>query len=365
MITWNMQASWPPPTVDKLRAKLMPKDMHHLYVIGTEECENTIAKSVLVPSKRRWEEFLGQVLGANYQIVCGHALQATHSIVFAHSTVVGNISNIKSAAVSTGLGRGNKRLGNKGGIGISLCVGTTSFLFITAHLAAHNKGLERRNEEYHTITSNLTRRLFSEDSELLSHSATTTPENPISSSVCHEEEDDDAHPVDQSETGSPTESDKNSTDTPLAPVDHVFWAGDLNYRVDATRETADKLTASGDLEALLLHDQLRNVLRQGGAFSGMREARITFQPTYKYDSDSDVFDSSAKQRIPSWTDRILYKAETASLVEIVAYDSVQDIRISDHRPVFADFRVRVCMGTGATVTSNEMGETTSQVCGIM
>ncbi|GIQ84926.1 hypothetical protein KIPB_006510, partial [Kipferlia bialata] len=40
--------------------------------------------------------------------------------------------------------------------------------------------------------------------------------------------------------------------------------------------------------------------------SCLKEAPITFLPTYKLERHSDLYDRSDKQRIPGWTDRILY-----------------------------------------------------------
>lgn len=39
----------------------------------------------------------------------------------------------------------------------------------------------------------------------------------------------------------------------------------------------------------------------GNAFQQYSEQPITFFPSYKYDLDSDVYDSSPKKRTPSWT----------------------------------------------------------------
>merc|ERR1711871_510259 len=93
-------------------------------------------------------------------MLCGHALQATHNIVYAHRGVLPFISAIKTHAVSTGVKLPGNRLGNKGGIGISFSVGGTAMVFINAHLAHAMEGYDRRNEEYWTITAGLARALI-------------------------------------------------------------------------------------------------------------------------------------------------------------------------------------------------------------
>ena len=39
----------------------------------------------------------------------------------------------------------------------------------------------------------------------------------------------------------------------------------------------------------------------GHAFCGFSEQPITFYPSYKFDPGTDHYDSSEKQRVPSWT----------------------------------------------------------------
>ena len=84
--------------------------------------------------------------------------------------------------------------------------------------------------------------------------------------------------------------------------------------------------------SLLRHDQLLRTISEGHAFPGFAEGEIAFPPTFKFDKGSKGYDSSHKQRIPAWTDRILFKPND---VKVIEYDCVQDALHSDHRPVFA------------------------------
>ena len=62
---------------------------------------------------------------------------------------------------------------------------------------------------------------------------------------------------------------------------------------------------------LLQYDQLSREMRAGNVFNNLKEERITFPPTYKLIPGSKVYDRGddpEKTRIPSYTDRILYKA---------------------------------------------------------
>ena len=59
-------------------------------------------------------------------------------------------------------------------------------------------------------------------------------------------------------------------------------------------------------------------------------------PTYKYKDFSNEFDYS---RIPGWTDRILYKSKEYYDIMLCEYSSINNISISDHKPVYAIFKI--------------------------
>lgn len=45
--------------------------------------------------------------------------------------------------------------GNKGGVGIRFDLHSSSFCFVTAHLAAGHKNFEERNRDYNTIATGM------------------------------------------------------------------------------------------------------------------------------------------------------------------------------------------------------------------
>jgi hypothetical protein len=115
----------------------------------------------------------------------------------------------------------------------------------------------------------------------------------------------------------------------------------LNYRIDQRRELVIQSIQSGDLDALLPHDQLLKEMQNNPGFRlrSFIEPPITFPPTYKYDRGSNEFDSSEKRRIPAWCDRILFRSR-GDRVHCEHYKRYEP-NISDHRPVSGGFRVEV------------------------
>ena len=49
-ITWNLQANTP-PSIEDIRKELLRENTYHLYIIGSEECENSIAYSAVNTKK--------------------------------------------------------------------------------------------------------------------------------------------------------------------------------------------------------------------------------------------------------------------------------------------------------------------------
>ena len=151
IVTWNQQAR-PHPRRDRLRERLLTEDRYHLYVIGTQECEHSIAHSLVNQSKLQWETLLRETLGHNYEMIQSHTLQASHLIMFMHKALTPLITNISSFSVPCGLGN---QLGNKGAIAISMKISSTSYLFVNSHLASGQGAYQLRNLNYHRIQTQL------------------------------------------------------------------------------------------------------------------------------------------------------------------------------------------------------------------
>ncbi|KAJ0025170.1 hypothetical protein Pint_08899 [Pistacia integerrima] len=127
---------------------------------------------------------------------------------------------------------------------------------------------------------------------------------------------------------------------PYAKRAHItVWLGDLNYRINGITTHPTRNLIQKDLHHKLLtsKDQLLQEAKRGQIFNGYCEGSLTFKPTFKYNVGSSNYDTSHKVRVPSWTDRILFKIEDPDKINasLHGYKSVDDIYSSDHKPVKA------------------------------
>lgn len=70
----------------------------------------------------------------------------------------------------------------------------------------------------------------------------------------------------------------------LSEADMVIFLGDFNYRLDGiSYDEARDFVSQRCFDWLRERDQLRVEMAAGNVFQGMREADITFPPTYKFE----------------------------------------------------------------------------------
>nr|CDI53075.1 related to INP52-phosphatidylinositol phosphate phosphatase [Melanopsichium pennsylvanicum 4] len=143
----------------------------------------------------------------------------------------------------------------------------------------------------------------------------------------------------------------NNMEHAIMDHDLILHLGDLNFRLDLSHSEAHRLIRSRQYDILYRYDQLGSLRTSGSLFDDFEEGKINFAPTYKFDKGTDRYDTSDKQRIPAWTDRILWAVtqeweddgglNSATAETKFAYESVPNIKFSDHRPVRATLLIRI------------------------
>jgi hypothetical protein len=233
--------------------------------------------------------------------------------VFAKRSVANAVSRVGSDTAFVGIGG---VAGNKGAIGVRFAVYDTEFVIVNSHLAAHQAEVHRRNEDFASIVGSL--------SALRDH-----PRLDLLSSTLH----------------------------------HVFWLGDLNYRVDLKREHVCQLVDAKDFGELAKADQLGKAIRSGEAFLGFEEGELSFPPTYRFERGSRKYETT-KMRVPSYTDRVLWHTLPGiASPKLQSYFSVDSILTSDHNPVVALFEAPLVHTSGLR-KMEEIGEDVSQDDGL-
>ncbi|XP_064146733.1 phosphatidylinositol polyphosphate 5-phosphatase type IV isoform X5 [Loxodonta africana] len=294
--TWNMQGQKElPPNLDEL---LLPAEADYaqdMYVIGVQEgCSD----------RREWETRLQETLGPHYVPLHSAAHGVLYLSVFLRRDLIWFCSEVECSTVTT---RIVSHIKTKGALGVSFTFFGTSFLFITSHFTSGDGKVAERLLDY-------TRTI-----QALALPKSVPDTNPYRSS-----------PADVT-----------------TRFDEVFWFGDFNFRLSVGRAVVEALLRQKlemDMSALLQHDQLTREMKQGAIFKGFQEADIHFLPSYKFDIGKDTYDSTSKQRTPSYTDRVVYRSRHKDDICPVKYSSCRSIRTSDHRPVYGLFRVKVRPG---------------------
>lgn len=79
------------------------------------------------------------------------------------------------------------------------------------------------------------------------------------------------------------------------------------------------------------------------------EGKLEFNPTYKYTKGTATYVHMGKggssKRDPAWCDRVLFRGD----VELKAYNAYMNISQSDHKPVYAEFHLKVKDNLGKTM----------------
>lgn len=117
----------------------------------------------------------------------------------------------------------------------------------------------------------------------------------------------------------------------------------LFYNIDETYTQLSINEQAKVISELFEFDQLNDQMARGQTFPYFDEMEICFKPTYKFDKGTDFYDTSEKQRVPSWTDRILTYTKNKNVTSLaqLIYNSIPQYKFSDHKPVYGIFNAEL------------------------
>jgi len=128
---------------------------------------------------------------------------------------------------------------------------------------------------------------------------------------------------------------------------HTFFLGDLNFRTrfenkhshEENVASAKALIESGALSTLYSLDELQQGLKNEDFLAGFQTLVCPFQPTFKVEREPGI--NYKGQRIPSWTDRILFRSSPGlkDHLKALSYEACPDFITSDHKPIRGAFCV--------------------------
>jgi hypothetical protein len=114
----------------------------------------------------------------------------------------------------------------------------------------------------------------------------------------------------------------------------------MNFRLEGTVDKIMEMMNQNQYLELRAMCQLIHEIDKHVIFEGYVKGNIyQFTPTYKVIIDSDTF--KTKHRAPAWTDRIFYRCNEPDQLILTNYDSNNLVKQSDHRPLFAQFLLKI------------------------
>lgn len=317
-----------------------------MYIFCFQEAMKLSVRRVLkdLVSAHDREEHCGHLrqhlesrLPPGYTKVHSEEMVGLFMIVFALESVQTQLQYAQSAVVA----RGFIGLGNKGACAIRMRISDTTIVCVNAHLAAQEDEVERRNADCEAIAEWLEFPAPPEDRGGSRSVKQVTRNGLFLGNVKDLVAPTD--PADLPRPGAPTLiNDSSKSPKPVFNIfdsDYLFFCGDLNYRIALEHNDVLSAIRDGNFSYLLQNDQLLQEESEGHMFKDFLEGPIDWRPSYKFDkipAADRPYDSSKKQRTPSYTDRILYKQRDRSCnIQLEHYQSHEEIRVSDHLPVSA------------------------------
>ncbi|XP_071734720.1 type II inositol polyphosphate 5-phosphatase 15-like [Rutidosis leptorrhynchoides] len=277
-----------------------------------------------------WLDMIGRTLdeGSSFHRVGSRQLAGMLIGVWVSNNIRDNVGDIDVAAVPCGFGNA---IGNKGAVGLRMRIYGRVLCFVNCHFAAHLEAVTRRNADFDHVYKSMS---FTSPPNVMNASSRIQMGRFVNA----------VGPLSMDELPE------------LSEADMVVFLGDFNYRLDdISYDEARDFISQRSFDWLKEKDQLHIEMKAGTVFQGMREAVITFPPTYKFERHQPGlagYDSGEKKRIPAWCDRVLYRDSRLDSSDIcnlncpvassiLQYEACMDVTDSDHKPVRCIFSVEL------------------------
>ncbi|XP_069366039.1 inositol polyphosphate 5-phosphatase K isoform X1 [Paralichthys olivaceus] len=240
MVTWNVATAEPPEDVSSL-LQLDVQPPTDLYVIGLQEVSSSPVRFISdLLMEDSWSHvFMDTLAPRGFIKVTSVRMQGLLLLVFAKQVHLPYIRDIQTTYTRTGI---FGYWGNKGGVSVRFSFYGHMVCFLNCHLAAHmNYALQRVDEfEYILEAQDFD---ISESPHVLDHKV-------------------------------------------------VFCLGDLNFRIaDHGLHFLRSSINSGRLNLLWSKDQLLMMKKNEAFLQEFEEGPLNFKPTYKFDRNSDTYDT--------------------------------------------------------------------------
>lgn len=312
-MTWNVNGREPKEDL----SQMLPDGGPDIFVLGLQEIDRRAEAYMYNVSLREqlWVEAIESACikkypKDGYQRITSKSLVGLLIIVMVKGEHVQHVGKVSAASASCGI---MGIVGNKGAVGVRFKIYDDYVCFVNCHLAAHPNQVLRRNQDL----ADLHKRLLFPAPRSRSTKSRKNRHEAFTDSYWH-----------------------MKGFVGVEDCDVLFWLGDFNYRVEMESQLARIFVQHGQIDSVLLNDQMKIQKDAGQTFlSKYNEAEITFSPSYSFDTGTDNYDSSEKQRVPSWCDRVLWR--DGDRIESMSYDCLFEYKWSDHKPVRLSSKIAI------------------------
>lgn len=263
-----------------------------------EITEEEVLNALEEANTAQLREMVQEVLGDSYYQIADERRGQMRLHLWAKRKIAQAITEVKISGANTGIGN---VLANKGGIVGTVYFQKTRISFVTAHLAAHEG-----ESHYKARCDNI--RSILREAKTFDISASAKFDVPTSSH-------------------------------------YTFFLGDLNFRTRFENEHSHEekveltrnLIESASYPSLYELDELQQGLKKEDFLAGFETLPCPFPPTFKVERDSGY--TYKEQRIPSYTDRILFHTSPGlrEHLKALSYEACSDFITSDHKPIRGAF----------------------------